>query len=284
MASDNAATRAWTAFSRTINAGVNAATGGMFNKGIGALMGLTPEQVDAGNAAMRASVGTAGNVAAGLGNVYGLTKLGQAGGAVLRAPAAAAAATERAFAPFAVTLPTARGLVAAAVPKTFGGAAKLAAGGAALAAPIIAGMDNTVVATPAAAAKPSAPNAVAAAMAQGKAAAPAITPYEQQLAALNTILRSPNMTMHDLQLVTGMLPKPNKPYSPKDVITGTANDQSTAMLNQALKDAAAKADPAEAAAARDKAYQEDFLRKVSLINGNPVNAAQAPMFIPDQEN
>jgi len=277
MASDNAATRAWTAFSRTINAGVNAATGGMFNKGIGALMGLTPEQVDAGNAAMRASVGTAGNVAAGLGNVYGLTKLGQAGGAVLRAPAAAAAATERAFAPFAVSLPTARGLVAAAVPRTFGGAAKLAAGGAALAAPIIAGMDNTVVA------KPSAPNAVAAAMAQGKAAAPVITPYDQQLAALNTILRSPNMTMHDLQLVTGMLPKPNKPYSPADVIKGTAADKSTEMLNQALKDAAAKADPEEAAVAAREARQKDFLRLVSILGGNPVNAAQAPMFVEDPE-
>lgn len=305
MANDNtsAVGRAARAFANTINAGVNAATGGMFNRSIGALMGLTPEQVQAGTADMRASVGTAGDIATGLGSVYGAGKALAGAGMIARGAKAAVGTV-----PTAVSLIPTAGLgtaaryiagragpgivpVAEALPSLTKGQIAKAAGAAALfGAPIIAGMDNSV-SKPAASTTPTPEitamvkqftDPVTAALAQGKAAPAAVSPYDQQLAALNTILHSPNMTLGDLKAVTTMLPKQNKPWSPKDVITATTNDQSTAMLNQALQEAAAKADPAEAAAARDKAYQEDFLRKVALLGSNPVNTAQAPMLIPEE--
>lgn len=63
----NAFTRAARAFGDTINIGVNAATGGLFNRGIGYLMGASGEQVDQMNQGMRQRTGLGGDAAAGLG-------------------------------------------------------------------------------------------------------------------------------------------------------------------------------------------------------------------------
>lgn len=292
MANDSPVGAAARAFANTINAGVNAATMGMFNRGIGALMGANAQQVDAANASMRANAGTMGNIATGLGNVFGAGKLMRGAGAAVGAVKAAPIAMAARAVPTAGPVAAARFLVGKAGPGlvpvvegglnlTKGQIAKAAGAAALFGAPMIAGMDNSV-STPAKS-TPSAAKAVDQAMAQGRAAAPAVTPYDQQLAALSTILHSPNMTLGDLKAVTTMLPKPNKPYSVKDIITGTANDQSQKMLEQSLQAAAAKSDPTEAAAARDKAYQDDFLRKVAILGSNPVNAAQAPMFVPEEE-
>jgi len=293
MANDNSspAGRAIRAFADTINVGVNSATGGLLNKGIGYLMGATPEQVAQADAERRASLGAAGNVAAGIGNVYGLSKLG-AGVAAARA---APAALTRSLSPFSLALPSAGGVVAAAVPKSFGAAAKLAAGGLAFGAPVIGGLDSTVNTPGAPSGKPSMDGAAAVravldpvsqALSQGRAAPATLTPYDKQLAALSTILGSSKMTLSDLQAVTGMLPKQNKPFSPKDVMVGQAAAQSQQMFQQQLNDAAklADTDPEKGAAARDAAMAAEFQRRISILGSNPMNVAQAQLLVPDQEN
>lgn len=86
---DSAVGRAWRNFANTINAGVNAATGGYFNRGVGAIMGATREQVDRANQEMRAQTGTMGDIADGLGSAALIGRgLKLAGGAVQAARAA----------------------------------------------------------------------------------------------------------------------------------------------------------------------------------------------------
>lgn len=268
--------RAARAFGETINIGVNSATGGLFNRGIGYLMGATPQQVEQMNQGFRRDTGTGGNLAAGVGQIYGAGKVFGAGKAALGAVRAAPTAV--ALVPTAGIGTAARflagragpGLVpvaARALPKA-STVAKAAAGLGVLGLNMTDGLDST---TPApAAAAPEKP--VEAALAAGRVAEPAVTPYDRQLAALNAILQSPNMTLSDLQSATNMLPKQPKPPTAKETIMGETAKRFDALFKRDM--AAAGDDPVLGA----KAMEADANRWAALAGTNPLTMQQAMMF------
>lgn len=286
----NAVTRAARAFGDTINIGVNAATGGLFNRGIGYLMGATPEQVDNMNQGMRDRTGLGGDLANGIGQVYGVGKLW--GGAKAVTGAARALPQAVSLVPTAGIGTAARFLtgragpglmpvVAAAAPKA-STVAKAAGAAGLIGLSVAGGQDNTVTpAKPVAA--PEKP--VEAALAAGRTLPAEITPYERQLAALNAIFKSPNATLTDLQSATGMLPKPNKPASAKDNVLSETTALSQAIFQNDIKNAEelAKTDPEGARALTAKAMESEFQRRAGLVGLNPMNIAQAQLMAPAEE-
>ena len=166
------------------------------------------------------------------------------------------------------------GLVPAAGRITLATAGKLA-GLAGLLGLSIAGRQD---ATPAAPAK--SPQPVQQALKQGREAAPAVTPYERQLAVLDMILKSPNMSMADLRDVTGMLPARPKPPSSGDVAIGQAALRADALYKQQVANALANTDPELGAKALEKAKAADFNRWATLAGRNPLATQQAIMIDP----
>ena len=287
----NALGRAARAFGDTINIGVNAATGGLFNRGIGYLMGASPDQVDAINARMRANTGVGGDLASGIGQVYGFGKLMGAGratiGAVRAAPQAAALVPTAGIGTAARFLTGRAGpglvpVVAATAPKA-STVAKAAGAAGLIGLNLAAGRDGTVTPAPAPAAAPERP--VEAALAAGRTLPAEITPYERQLAALNAIFKSPNATLSDLQSATGMLPARPKPPTAKDNVLSETAALSQAIFQNDIKNAEelAKTDPEGARALTAKAMEAEFQRRAGLVGLNPMNIAQAQLMAPAEE-
>lgn len=284
----DAVRRAARAFGDTINVGVNAATGGLLNRGIGYLMGATPDQVATVNARTRANTGVAGDLASGVGQLYGLGKAWGAGKAAVGAARAAPQAV--ALIPTAGVGTAARFLTGRAgpglVPKAAMSAPKAstvakAAGAAGLIGlNLAAGRDDSVTPAPAVAEQP-----VEAALAAGRSLPAEITPYERQLAALNAIFKSPNATLTDLQSATGMLPARPKPPTAKDNALSESAALSQAIFQNDIKNAEelARTDPEGARALTAKAMEAEFQRRAGLVGLNPMNLAQAQLMTPDEE-
>lgn len=304
--------RAARAFGDTINIGVNSATGGLFNRGIGALMGASGEQVDRMNQGMRQRTGVSGDLAAGIGSLYGLGKVTRAGGAVIGA--ARAAPTAAALVPTAGISTAARFLVgragpglvpvvAATAPKA-STVLKAAAGLGIVGSSLADGMSSRV--TPAASTTGVGPqgkytpeqlaareayiaNPVESSLAAGRAATAALTPYDRQLAALDTIFKSPNATLTDLQAATGMLPAPPRARTAKDTAFGQTAELSRQIYESQIASIAAQKDAgeitdAQAQLATKQAMEAEFQRQSGMQGLNPMNMMQAQMMTPDEES
>lgn len=303
--------RAARAFGDTVNIGVNTATAGLLNRGIGALMGASGEQVDKMNQGMRQRTGVGGDLAAGLGAVYGLGKASRAAGAV--SGAVRAAPTAVALVPTAGIGTAARFLVGRAGPGLVPAVAratapkastvlKAAAGLGIVGGAVANGMSSRV--TPAAtgvgpqgkytpeqlaARDEYLANPVESSLAAGRAATAALTPYDRQLAALDTIFKSPNATLTDLQAATAMLPAVPKQGTKKDAAFGQTAELSRAIFEQqiasisAQKDAG-EIDDAQAQLATKQAMEAEFQRQSGMQGLNPMNIMQAQMMAPDEES
>jgi len=300
--------RAARAFGDTINVGVNAATGGLLNRGIGAVMGASREQVEQVNQDLRQRTGVGGDIAAGVGAVYGLGKAARAGGAVVSA--ARAAPTAAALVPTAGLGTATRflagragpGLVpvvprlAVTIPKAstvLKAAAGLGIVGGSLAdgmssrvtptAPTAGGTiadrakANAAAYTPeeAAAWGPYAGRPVEQALATGRGASEAITPYEQQMQTITALLSS-NIPARYARGLINELPKPEsgQPRA-QDVLLGQAALRANALQQRRLELAA---DPGnEELKLGVRAMEDDFNAYLSLAGRNPNNLAQAQM-------
>ena len=117
--------------------------------------------------------------------------------------------------------------------------------------------------------KPAVTNPVSAALAQGKAAPPpTISPYDRQLAFLDSVFQQP-LTLRQASMASGMLPATGKPPSAGDMIKGQAAQLSQLIFQHQLDEA--KGDDTKTAAAMDAEYQ----RRIGIIGANPLNAALA---------
>lgn len=307
----NAFTRAARAFGDTINIGVNAATGGLFNRGIGYLMGASGEQVDQMNQGMRQRTGLGGDVAAGLGTVYGIGKVMPAAravtGAVRAAPTAAALARTAGPATAArfLTGRAGPGLVpvaAAATRPSAGTVAKAAAGLGVVGLGVADRSSSRVTPTASEGKGPQGKytqeqldareafkaNPVDASLAVGRASPAALTPYERQLEALNTIFASPNATLSDLQAATAMMPAQPRPRTAKDSAFGQTAELSRQIFESQIASIGAQKDAGEiteeqARAMTATAMNEEFQRQAGMQGFNPMNLMQAQMMAPDEE-
>lgn len=125
------------------------------------------------------------------------------------------------------------------------------------------------------------PDPVGAARAAGQAAGPqaAITPYDRQLAFLDTVFQQP-LTMREAQAYSGMLPaRDTKTQTAKDALIGETAKLSQSIFQSAVDQAQelAKTDPEGARAIVDKARSDYFNRQSGLVGFNPVQLAQAQL-------
>jgi len=114
-----------------------------------------------------------------------------------------------------------------------------------------------------------------------------LSPQDRQLAALDTILRSPNKTLSDLTAVTGMLPRP-KQTSTKDALVGQTAQLSQAIFQAQVSDATklhaeGKITEDEAKAMNAKALEAHFQRQAGIVGLNPLNLVQAQLMNPGEE-
>lgn len=301
----NAISRAARAFGDTINVGVNALTGGYFNKGIGALVGASADQVAQADKVRRDQLGLTGDIAHGIGNAAligrGL-KVAGAGLSAAKALPTAVTLARTAGPATALRFVTGRagpGLVpvggGTALRPTLKGTAATLAATAPVAASVIGGMDSTV--TPQgskSAAWKDDPNhidltnPVNVALMAGRAAPVAITPQERQLSALDTILRSPKATLSDLQAVTAMMPAPARRQTDKDAAFGQTAKLSRAIFDNQIASIGAQKDLGEitaeqAQAMTAKAMNEEFQRQAGMQGFNPMNLLQAQMMAQGEE-